>query len=284
MLDLHTTEHYIHRLSDEGEMKHLTSYGKRGEGPMELLDAENIRMDANNRLWTLDANRHKLVIWDCNEQAEINLSPLLIRSLDFAFMNDSTLIVPDYTGKHRICLLNKHGKIIKRLFSIPDKRQQQVSYTSLAQAWRSFIHYNPQTGILAMVTQLGQVLEIYNLKEERPIAMVNLENGAPQFTEKQHMAIPNGIMGYSDVYVSDNTIYALFWGYSFKDLQQNNVLYEGGNRIQTFDTEGNPLKEYILDRYITGFCIDEPNNRLVALDVNSDQPIISYTFNTKQYN
>jgi hypothetical protein len=280
-MDLHATEHYIHKLSRETNMKHITSYGIRGEGPMELLDAENIRTDSENRLWTLDANRRKLVRWDNCGQEEISLSPQLIRPLDFALLNDSTFIIPDYTGEHRICIVNMEGNIIKKLFSIPDNRRLHTYRSSLAQAWRSFIDYNQKTGILAVVTQLGQVIEIYNLKAERPVALVNTENGAPQFSEKQNNAIPDGIMGYSDVYVSDNTIYALFWGHSFKDVYNGKVKTEGGNRIQVFDTEGNPLKEYILDRRITGFYIDETNGKIIALDVNSDQPVIEYNFLTE---
>ncbi|MDR1524343.1 MAG: TolB-like 6-bladed beta-propeller domain-containing protein [Tannerella sp.] len=281
VMDLHATEYYIHRLSGETDGKYIASYGMRGQGPMELLDAENIRTDSENRLWTLDANRRKLVVWDSCGQVEINLSPQLIRPLDFALLDDSTFILPDYTGEHRICLVNRNGDIIKKLFSIPDKRRLHTSHTSLAQAWRSFIDYNQKTGILAVVTQLGQVIEIYNLKEERPIASINVGNGAPQFSEKQNYAIPEGIMGYSDVYVSDSTIYALFWGHSFKELYSGKVNHEGGNRLQVFDAEGNPLKEYILDRYITGFCIDKTNDKLIALDVNSDQPIVGYNFLTK---
>lgn len=284
VMDLHAMDYYIHKLSYEKNTRYISSYGKRGEGPQELLNTENIRLDSNNRLWTLDANRHKLAMWDNSEQKETNLSPRLIRSLDFAFMNDSTIIVPDYTGENRICILNKTGDVIKQLFSIPDKRQYKASLTSLAQAWRSFIDYNQKTGILAVATQLGQVLEIYNLKEELPIASVNIKNGTPQFSEKQSYAIPNGIMGYSDIYVSDSAIFTLFWGSSLEDVHKGIVTHEGGNKIQVFDTEGNPLKEYILDRYITGFCIDETNNRLIALDTNSDQPIIVYEFKIRYDN
>ena len=284
VMDLHPTEHYIHKFSNETDIKHLSSYGKRGEGPMELLDAENIRIDSDKRLWTLDANRNKLVMWDSCRQEETKLSPQLLRSLDFAFINDSTFVVPDYTGEYRICLLNRNGDITKKLFSIPDQRYRKTSRASLAQAWRSFIDYNPKTGILVVATQLGQVLEIYNIKEERIIAIINSKNGAPRFSVKESYAIPNGIMGYSDIHVSDDVIYALFWGYSFKDMQNGRIKQEGGNRLQVFDTKGNPVEEYILDRYITGFCIDKTKNRFLALDTNSDRPIIEYDLTVKYEN
>ena len=281
VMDLHATEYYVHKMTYEIEANHISSYGKKGEGPMELLDAENIRIDSEGRLWSLDANRHKIVMWDNYEQQEINLSPQLLRSLDFAFMDDSTIIVPDYTGEYRICLLNRNGDIIKQLFAIPDKRLHKSSRIPLAQAWRSFIDYNPKTGVLAVVTQLGQVLEIYNLKEERVIAIINNENGAPKFNEKQSYAIPNGIMGYSDLHVSDDTIYALFWGYSFDDMRKEKIKNEGGNRIQVFDTRGTALKEYILDRHVTGFCIDKTRNTILALDTNNDQPVVEYILKTQ---
>jgi hypothetical protein len=280
VMDLHATEHYIHKLSDEKNMKTIASYGKRGEGPGELLDAENIRMDSKNRLWTLDANRHRLTRWDSCGQKETDLSPQLIRSLDFALLDDSTFIVPDYTGKNRICIINGKGEIVKKLFSIPDKSRHNVSVVALAQAWRSFIDYNPKTGILAVVTQLGQVIELYDMKEERCVASINTGKGAPEFTEKQGYAIPDGIMGYSDVHVSESAVYALFWGSSFDEIRRGRVKNEGGNIIHVFDTKGIPLKAYILDRHITGFCIDEAGGRLIALDVNDDQPVIEYDFKT----
>ena len=38
-------------------------------------------------------------------------------------------------------------------------------YFRIRQVWRSFIDSNPHNGVLAAVTQLGEVLEIYNLKD-----------------------------------------------------------------------------------------------------------------------
>ena len=57
VMDLHATEYYVHKMTYETEANLISSYGKKGEGPMELLDAENIRIDSGGRLWCLDANR-----------------------------------------------------------------------------------------------------------------------------------------------------------------------------------------------------------------------------------
>jgi hypothetical protein len=56
---------------------------------------------------------------------------------------------------------------------------------------------------------------------------------------------------------------------------------EGGNQIRVFDLKGNPVKQYILDRYITGFCIDEEKNILLGVDVNSDQPVVEMKLKVK---
>ena len=49
----------------------------------------------------------------------------------------------------------------------------------MAQAWRSFLDYNPHDGVLAMVTQLGEVLEVYNLKDSMEVIRI-VENGEPK--------------------------------------------------------------------------------------------------------
>ena len=72
----------------------------------------------------------------------------------------------------------------------------------MAQAWRSFLDYNPHDGVLAMVTQLGEVLEVYNLKDSMEVIRI-VENGEPKFKIFEGYGIPSGIMGFSDVQVNE---------------------------------------------------------------------------------
>ncbi len=281
VLDLHGYQFYCHILSYPS-MKLIESYALKGNGPDDFLSVENIRLNKNGDLFLLDANKETINIYDSNNDhtfKQIRLSDKLVRSLDFTLIDDSLFAMTDYTGKCRINIVDSNGSIIKQLFEIPTKKGKDpnISGVALAQAWRSFIDYNPNNGILCTVTQLGQVIEIYNIKTNKIVNILYGKHGEPEFINQGANAIPNGIMGYSDVQVGKDKIYTVFWGRSFKNIRRNpTTKIEGGNILQVFNLEGEPICQYTLDRHITGFTINEENNRLFGLDVNNEEQIIEY--------
>ena len=149
---------------------------------------------------------------------------------------------------------------------------------ALAQAWRSFLDYNSHNSVLATVTQLGEVVEIYNLKDSTHVIRVG-EYDEPEFKVSDGYGIPTGIMGFSDVQVTDDAIYAVFHGTSFKDIaRQSGRLSDGGKYIYVFSLKGEPLCKYVLDHYIYGIWVDEVTKTIMATDVNNDQPILKFSF------
>src|SRR5690606_6321311 len=280
VMDIHTAGYYIHSF-DYKDMGHKISLAHRGEAPEEFLGTENIRIDEQGDVWTLDANKSKIVRLgqQADEQpTQIDLDRELIRTLDFDRLNDSVFIVPDYTGQHRISFVNSRGEILKHAFQVPSFTKKENAMV-LAQAWRSFISYNPHHGILGMATQRGQVIEIYELKQETIIKIVGQERGEPQFVNRGGYAVPTGIMGYSDIHVGQEYIYALFWGSSFEDIRMRRDDHkEGGRFVHVFDLVGNPVRKYVLDRHITVIHIDEEKGIMIGLDVNSNQPVVEYAF------
>ena len=75
---------------------------------------------------------------------EIPLDKQLLRTLDFA--NRFRLLVTDYTGSYRYHVLDAKGRIQKSIGSIPTEDESlRESLPALAQAWRTFMSYNPKT-------------------------------------------------------------------------------------------------------------------------------------------
>lgn len=167
VMDLHGTDYFCHVFHYPG-FRYLASFGKRGEAPEEMLSAENIRWHGQS-LWGLDAGKSVLTKYDFTSsgcsivpQKVINMDADMLRVLDFVMVDDFTFIVPDESGSSRFCWVNYQGKLLRRTGQIPSANVEalQNARPALAQAWRSFIDYNPRNGVLAAVTQLGEVLEV----------------------------------------------------------------------------------------------------------------------------
>lgn len=91
---------------------------------------------------------------------------------------------------------------------------------------------------------------------------------------------PTGIMGFSDIVVTDQHIYSVFQGVRFKDklasYQQGKKPEDGGRYIYVFDLKGNPIQKYILDKPIYGIDVDEKTKTIIATCVESDEPIMEF--------
>ena len=285
IMDLHGMDHFIH-LFHYPNFSYIISLGKRGDSPEEMLSVENIRWNGNS-LWALDANSSKLTRFGLSlsndsllREEAVSLDKEILRGLDFVIYNDSTFIIPDYSGESRFCWVDRTGKLLHKMGIIPTTNEEALKHArpALAQAWRSFIDYNPRNGILATVTQLGEVLEIYNLKDSIHIVRVGL-HGEPEFQIAEGYGVPTGIMGFSDVQVTDTVIYAVFQGDTFEEISrkmQKGDMTDGGRYIYVFSLSGEPIRKYVLDHNVYGISVDELNGEIVATDVNSDEPVVKY--------
>ena len=236
----------------------------------------------------LDANKSELTRFGCDlsgdslfRQEAVNLDKDILRALDFVMVDDSTFIIPDYSGDNRFCRVNRQGGLLYKMGAILSSNEDAMKHArpALAQAWRSFIDYNPRNGVLAAVTQLGEVLEVFNLKDSTHVVRIG-PHGEPEFKLSEGYGIPTGIMGFSDVQVTDSAIYAVFHGRSFKEIAQNarkSIQVDGGQYIYVFNLKGEPLCKYVLDHCIYGISVNEQKGTILATDVNKDEPIIEYT-------
>ena len=285
VMDLHGSEYYGH-LFQYPSFRYLSSFGRRGDSPTEMLSMENFRL-CNHELWTLDANKSELTRLDFSSSGDsllreetVTLDEDILRPLDFTVYDDTTFVIPDYSGESRFLKVSCKGKLIEKIGAIPTANEKalQEARPALAQAWRSFLDYNSHNGVLAAVTQLGGVVEVYNLKDSTHVVRIG-EHNEPEFKVSDGYGIPTGIMGFSDVQVTDSAIYAVFHGTPFKEIaRQSGRLPDGGKYIYAFSLKGEPMCKYVLDHYIYGIWVDEATKTIMATDVNSDQPILKFNF------
>lgn len=113
VFDLHGSDHFFHAFLGES-LEYLSSFGKRGEAPAEIISAENIRLYSDG-WWTLDSGKGRLLRFhtegDLSHPAhEITLDEKeILRPLDFVKYEDGEFIVPDYSGEARFQVSQGYG-------------------------------------------------------------------------------------------------------------------------------------------------------------------------------
>ena len=284
--DLHGPDHFYHFFSYP-EFRYLSSFGQKGEGPEEMQTVDDFFWNGQT-LWALDNIKSELVRWELNDSRDkmirserIKLDKATFRALSVVPFQNNSFLIPNYSGDSRFCQVDRFGKLIKKWGEIPTDRKKDLQKYPYAfgYGWISFIDYSPKIGTLVAATQLGEVLEIWNVKKGTH-KIVKGKLGEPEFEILPEYAVPTGAVGHSDIQVTDRAIYVIYRGISMKhDMlarQKGKPLPKGGKIVRVFSLEGEPLKEYRLDHSVCGIWVMEEEGRMWALDVNSDEPLVEY--------
>ncbi|MDR0745695.1 MAG: hypothetical protein LBF17_04285 [Mediterranea sp.] len=267
VFDLISDSSFYHVVSYDN-LEYLYSLGKKGGGPNEITLSTPCQIRGTD-LFVLDGAKSNIYKYKLTKkQAElVDMRKLPIPlTIDFVCKNDTVIIAEDLSGNNRLIEIAPSGST--GLFHIP----VEENTGNIGHLWRSFMGYDSLLNKLALATQFGDVIEIYNLNNNSSKVIVGNEETPREKSQ---------IEGYCDIQWSQGLIYALFLGRSKDKLNQNFFAGkkepDGGNILKVFDEEGNLLRMYLLDCYINGFSIY--NDQMIGVTSNNDEPLIFFSLN-----
>ena len=272
VMDLVSDSMHYHFLN-YSNLSYLYSAGKRGQGPNEIILSTPFQLK-NDKAYFLDGARSKLYTYSYSKDKLEVINEWKLgdskTTLDFIIVNDSNVVTQDFSGSNRLLQITRQNQ--EGMFSIPTMDEGEGFNAELAYIWRSFMAYNDDLGKVALATQFGDVIEIYDLENKSSEVGVG-DKGMPKNNQGQ-------IEGFCDVKWIDNKIYALFSGRLRADLirksEEGKKEPTGGNIIKVYDENGKFLEMYHLDTYINGFTIDKQNERLIAVTSNVDEAVLFF--------
>ena len=274
LMDLHGQENFYHAIKYP-DMIYLGSLGRRGNGPKEILLSTPPSL-FNDHLIALDGVKRNLLKYPINNFADSNsveivsLNDDLGTVVDFVYVDDNHFIVGDLKGKCRF--IDIMNGVYTPKFSIPETEKGD----NLGMLWRSYMAYSPEFNILAMATQHGDVVELYNLTTGDKKELIG-PNGYPKRLNNGSMSEKEGFV---DLKWCGGKLYLLYSGRDRAELlklaDEGRKAPVGGNIIFIFDKNGKPVEKYNLDTYIGGFDIDLKNNKIIAANANNDTGIVSF--------
>lgn len=288
MMDMHGKKECIYIL-DKKSMKLVTSFGKRGEGNGYITQPKNMYCQSHDSVWVYDCGKCEVTRWQFspkdNSVKRVESFRLEGRDdwgpFDFTSYSDTSFIFIDDMGKGRYAEYSINGNRVASFGNIPvSVEERRTDSLSAAHGWASYLAYSPSHRILVSATQLGDVLEIYNMKDSSSIVLYGKSSDPQYLPYPGGGAIPTGIKGYCSVYIGSRYIYALFSGQTFDEIiETNGEAPDGGKYLRVFDLKGNPVKLYHLDRVVQCFFVDEDNGKIWATDVNNQaEPIVRFKF------
>ena len=112
------------------------------------------------------------------------------------------------------------------IIKIPLSEKAQTEEPILiAQGWASCLLYSPIHKKLISATQMGDVLEIYDINDTSSVVSYG-KTADPKFAPIQESySIPIGLMGHSDIQITDKYIYTIFFNPTKVTCHVKNYLF-----------------------------------------------------------
>lgn len=120
VFDLNTDSCFCHLFTYPG-FRFIASFAPKGEGPEEVVSASMARFIDKEHFGVLDMSGRKLLVYDGLRPHSV---PRLCRTvsfeepvslpLEFLPLPDSTMLIPDYLGEARFCIVGSDGRLLKK--------------------------------------------------------------------------------------------------------------------------------------------------------------------------
>ncbi len=260
---------------DLATTRRLGSFGRKGEGPGEFRDAEQIVLGAAetaDEVWILDGVLQRL--------SRLSLRGIegdTARTLDTFQLSGpnagSMVRVPDgrwfaggWITEGRVARYHEDLEFDRTIVGFPQEAGEAPGIT-LFQAYESWIVADPDGGRLAAGTLLGGLLEIFDYdgvvlaEAEVPDPFQPAWLQGRSVSGKPLMSVgPDTRYGFIDLAATERYLYGIFSGRSVHDQPAPWLSRE----VQVYTWDGEYVKSLYLDRGVEAIAIDDSDTWLYA--------------------
>ena len=158
-----------------------------------------------------------------------------------------------------------------------DSEEKRIPNDMRAMAYQGNLKGNGQ-GRFAYATYSAEQIFFYAIKDGQAVKLGRVNDGFAEY-KPDNYARGNSVahnalhpMGFTDLEVSTDYVYALYSGRTFAEYRLEEWL---GESIRVYDWHGNLKKEYRLDVPVLNICVDEKGKRIYAF-ANIPDPTLVY--------
>lgn len=263
---------------------YLGGIGIRGNGPEEILSASNVCFSVDSsQFWVFDVtkqtwNHANMSIFN-NMNSTNNWDVFNLRNPNLPGIDNLYWIKNGFVGnswfkyEERFFIFNPDGTVRKPIINNNLKFTNDLSDAILADMFFTHLTITPNHSNIVLAGRYLDLIEIYDNHGNILKMIKGPEKGFDFVFDRERSSArsvlvksPDSKRAYLAVKATTEKIYALYSGKAKKDKEH----YSYSKCLYVFSMDGKCLKKYILDVPIIDFSIDEKNNKLYAVSINSE--------------
>jgi hypothetical protein len=261
-------------------------FGLKGQGPEEIIYPSRMNALGNGRFSCYDSNRNELKALTLNTDGDdVKISRLLksfnFMTFDVASLSDNRFVVNGETDGAMFALINAEGEVLSLSDTYPykDEEEKRIPDRFRAMAYQGTLRVSAN-GYFAYVIHGAKQLHLYKVENDSIMKIGEVIDGyghyEPDMSTERAYSVAHYATHptcYLDLAVTDNNVYALYSGRTFKDYRMQ---VNEGEIIYVYDWQGTLQKVYKLDVPITKFCIDDHEKKIYATANMPEPTIVSF--------
>lgn len=289
--DLRVNDQLI-KIYSLSEKKKIGYYGKSGRGPGEIHGGLQIihNYNNNNSFSFFDFTSKKISIIDLDRvlEGESYFEPSIFKVLPPNFINlqfgsiisDTLLIGGGYIQEGNLVFSDLENNEYKYTDFKPEI---EINFPPILKPniYISNIAINESKKKIVSANQYFNQIEIFSLNGDLELTISgNDSDQVFQENRNEGWKSEETITYYGGVTTTDKYIMAIYYNKKDHEMRNNDGYYKEDlkSAIRVFDWSGKPIAVLNLDKRVTSINYDEINNRILALDKNSLEPIVAFDF------
>ncbi|MDR1379882.1 MAG: TolB-like 6-bladed beta-propeller domain-containing protein [Tannerella sp.] len=266
-------------------------FGKKGQGPDEFVHPFSLQYISDSLITTYDMSSRQF--------SEITLNPrsprLKVSTLPFtADMNFR--ILKTRHGRHvglgiyregMFQLYDSQGNKVGYFFEYPyrDANEKNISNPVRAMAYQGKISANPSATRFAYAAACADIIHFYDIAEDDIRLIKKIETRFCEYVPDEYDGgtgagiTPTNRNGYVDLYATDNCVYALYSGKTFREDREKAL---ESTLLRIYDWSGELLTEATLDVPCKFMCVSPDDETMWAIAEIPEPAIVRFDLSHKK--
>jgi hypothetical protein len=249
---------------------------RKGNGPGEMIMLRFCKQTDNKQLWFHDPNSEKLHFIDhqvittdtCYKTATFQQNSQRLLKIDTCFISSGVFV-----KNYRFQIFDSNGKTINSCLNYqkPEKYPNMPDQV-YSTGFQGLYTIHPDNDKFAFATIFSGSIQIFDFVNNVIQPKVDLFFWDPVMEERNGVCVFSlqSKSGFNGIDSDQQFIYTL---YSGKILAEQD---DTCSHLLVFDWNGNPVKRYLLDTPLSGFCINSQGTKLYGIAFMPETTIVQY--------